>query len=82
MDKKEEYDKLKRRISNVRFSNLCKIVELFGFKLKGMKGSHRIYMREDVREILNFQEVKGMAKPYQVRQFLRIVENYNLLERD
>jgi len=29
--------------------------------------------------MLNFQEVKGKAKPYQVRQF-KIIERYNLLE--
>jgi hypothetical protein len=27
-----------------------------------------------VRELLNLQEVRGQAKPYQVRQFLRLVE--------
>jgi len=30
--------------------------------------------------MLTFQEVKGKAKPYQVRQFVRIIEKYNLLE--
>jgi len=30
--------------------------------------------------MLNFQEVKGKAKPYQVRQFIKIIERYNLLE--
>jgi len=27
---------------------------------------------------LNLQEVKGEAKPYQIRQLLRLVERYNL----
>jgi hypothetical protein len=31
-----------------------------------------------VRELVNLQEVGGKAKPYQVRQFLRIVERYDL----
>jgi len=30
--------------------------------------------------MLNFQEVKGKAKPYQVKQFIRVIEKYNLLE--
>jgi hypothetical protein len=29
-------------------------------------------------ELINLQEVGGQAKPYQVRQFLKIVERYNL----
>jgi hypothetical protein len=31
-----------------------------------------------VPELLNLQEVRGMAKPYQVRQLLRLAERYNL----
>ncbi len=30
--------------------------------------------------MINFQEVKGKAKPYQVKQFIRVIEKYNLLE--
>ena len=28
--------------------------------------------------ILNLQDVRGEAKPYQVRQLLRLIERYNL----
>ena len=28
--------------------------------------------------LLNVQEVRGEAKPYQIRQFLRLVERYAL----
>jgi len=31
---------------------------------------------------LNFQNVEGKAKPYQVRQFIKIVEKYYLVEED
>jgi hypothetical protein len=31
---------------------------------------------------VNLQEVKGEAKPYQIRQLLRIVEKYNLTLED
>ena len=46
-----------------------------------MKGSHRVFVREGVKELLNFQDVKGKAKPYQVRQFIKLIEKYSLLER-
>jgi len=31
-----------------------------------------------VTELLNLQNVNGRAKPYQVRQFLRLVEKHHL----
>jgi len=31
-----------------------------------------------VTEVVNLQDVRGMAKPYQVRQLLRLAERYNL----
>ncbi|KCZ70705.1 hypothetical protein ANME2D_02728 [Candidatus Methanoperedens nitroreducens] len=48
----------------------------------GGKGSHRTYMRNGIREALNFQNVGGWAKPYQVRQLLKIIDKYNLLEEE
>lgn len=41
-------------------------------------GSHHIFTHPDLAEILNLQSVRGEAKPYQVRQLLRIVEKHNL----
>ncbi|MCL0061061.1 type II toxin-antitoxin system HicA family toxin [Dehalococcoidia bacterium] len=69
MDKSETYGKLKRNPSNVRFEQACKAAELFGFRFRGGKGSHRIFVRRGIREMLNFQSVRGKAKSYQVRQF-------------
>ena len=64
MDKREIYQNLKGNPTDVRFEEICKTAELFGFRFRGGKGSHRIFVRAGVREILNFQEVKGKAKPY------------------
>jgi hypothetical protein len=36
------------------------------------------FVHPQVRELLNLQEVRGKAKPYQVSQFLKLVEKYNL----
>jgi hypothetical protein len=80
MDKKEICEKLKRSSANIRFEEICGYAIDFGFVHKGGKGSHRVFTREGVREILNLQSVKGMAKPYQVRQFIKIIERYGLLE--
>ena len=80
MDKREIYEKLKRNPVNVRFEEICNIAKLFGFKFRGGKDSHKIFVRGGIREMLNFQEVKGKAKSYQVKQFIKIIEKYNLLE--
>lgn len=80
MDKQRIFDELKGNPKNVRFARLCKAAEAFGFRFRGGKGSHQIYVREGVREMLNFQNVEGKAKPYQVRQLIKIIEKLNLLE--
>jgi hypothetical protein len=71
-------DKTKNNPQNIRFNEICKLAEAFGFTCRGGKGNHTIYSRKGVIELINFQNVYGMAKPYQVRQFLRIVEEYSL----
>ena len=71
---------LKKNPKNIRFNKLCKIAEKFGFKFRGGKGSHRIYVKKGIKEMLNFQNVHGKAKPYQVRQLIKVIEKYNLLE--
>ncbi len=60
-----------------------RLVEAFGFELRRTSGSHHVFVHSDVRELVNLQEVRGQAKPYQIRQFLRLVERYALsLEAD
>jgi len=68
---------------NVRFADMRRLVEAFGLSLSRVNGSHHIFTHPDIPELVNLQEVRGQAKPYQIRQFLRIVEDYNLrLEED
>ena len=67
---------------NVRFTDLTALVEDFGFELVRTKGSHHIFKHTDVEELINLQEVKGEAKPYQIRQLLKLVEKYDLKLED
>lgn len=80
MERRQVYESLKRNLKNVRFEDLCRAAEAFGFRFRGGKGSHRVYVRQGVAELLNFQNVGGKAKPYQVRQLLKVIEDHNLLE--
>ena len=52
--------------------------EAFGFRLSRISGSHHIYVQADIPELVNLQNVNGKAKPYQVKQLLRLIERYNL----
>ena len=65
-------------VANVSFSDMRRLVESFGFELRRTSGSHHIFVHAEVPELLNLQDVRGQAKPYQVRQFLRLVERYAL----
>jgi predicted RNA binding protein YcfA (HicA-like mRNA interferase family) len=75
--------KLLKRLSegnlkNVAFGDMVAMVEGFGFQLIRTSGSHHIFTHRDVSELVNLQDAKGETKPYQIRQFLRLVEKYNL----
>jgi hypothetical protein len=82
MDKRQLYKELTQKLKNLRFKRLCLIAEAFGFQFKGGRGSHRIYYQEGIRELLNFQNVNGKAKPYQVRQLIKIIEKYDLFNEN
>jgi hypothetical protein len=65
---------------NVRFRDLCGLLLALGFDER-IRGSHHIYSRADVAEILNIQPRDGgMAKPYQVRQVRDLLVKYRLGE--
>ena len=53
-------------------------VVALGFGLQRVSGSHHIFIHPDVPEPVNLQDVGGQAKPYQVRQVVRLAERYDL----
>jgi HicA-like toxin of HicAB toxin-antitoxin system len=63
---------------SLRFTEAVQLAKAFGFVLDRISGSHHIFKRSGVPELLNLQNVKGMAKAYQVRQLLKIAEKHNL----
>jgi predicted RNA binding protein YcfA (HicA-like mRNA interferase family) len=70
------------QLKNIAFGDMINMVEGFGFRLDRVSGSHHIFIHPAVQELVNLQEVRGEAKPYQIRQFLRLVERYNLRLED
>ena len=69
-------------VQNVAFEDFCRLIEQFGFSRVRIAGSHRIYAHPAIQELVNLQDVGGEAKPYQIRQVLRLIERYNLQLED
>jgi predicted RNA binding protein YcfA (HicA-like mRNA interferase family) len=67
---------------NVSFADMVSLVTAFGFMLQRTGGSHHIFAHPNIPELINLQEVAGEAKPYQIRQFLRLRERYNIRMED
>ncbi len=78
-----KYEKLLGQIlrgasdSNVSFDRLCQLLRHLGFDER-IRGSHHIFSREGVEEILNLQPIGSKAKAYQVKQVRGMILNYNL----
>lgn len=63
---------------NVAFSDLIYILESLGFQ-KRIKGSHHLFCKDGVEEIINIQPTSGKAKPYQVKQVRAVIVKYQLV---
>lgn len=66
------------RDNNIEFSDLQRLLDYFSFHHR-VKGSHFIYWREGVEEIINIQPDGNKAKAYQVKQVRSIIHKYGLL---
>lgn len=63
--------------NSILFDEACYLLENLGFSVR-IKGSHHIFFREDVEEILNIQPKDGKAKAYQVKQIRNIIIKYKM----
>jgi hypothetical protein len=63
--------------ANIPFAGLRGLLLRLGFQER-IKGSHHIFWREGVEEILNLQPKGSKAKPYQVKQVRGVLLKYKL----
>ena len=62
---------------NFEFSEICTLLERLGFSCR-VNGSHHIFFRDGIEEIINLQPKGGKAKAYQVKQVRNIIVKYGL----
>jgi predicted RNA binding protein YcfA (HicA-like mRNA interferase family) len=76
MSKKEKLlQRAKNNQKNIRFQDFCTLMIYFGFVLQRISGSHHLYQHPDIDEVMSVQPKKdGLAKAYQVRQFLSVID--------
>lgn len=66
---------MRRNPKGVRFSDLCQVCDFYFGAPRHIGSSHRVYKtpwQGDPR--VNIQDCQGTAKPYQVRQVLKAIE--------
>lgn len=84
MKKMSKFDKLVLKIlsglsdNNIEFDELRKLLLQLNFEER-IKGSHHIYYKEEIEEIINLQPHHQKAKLYQVKQVRNLIIKYKLI---
>lgn len=63
--------------ANIAFTELCQLLDKLGFAER-VRGSHHIFTKDGVEEILNVQPQGSKAKAYQVKQVRNVIFKYKL----
>ena len=67
--------KARNNPQGLRFAELCKLAQCFGWTHDRTRGSHHLFKRPGSMGLMVFQDAEnGRAKPYQVRQLLRSID--------
>ena len=65
--------------ANINFEELRQLLRWLGFDER-TRGSHHLFRKSGVRELINLQREGGKAKVYQVRQVRQVLLRYGLGE--
>ena len=66
-----------RSDANIRFNELRALLRYLVFEER-VRGSHHLFNKEGIVEIINLQSRAGHAKPYQVKQVRQLILKYKL----
>lgn len=67
--------------ANISFSDVRQLLIHMGFSER-IRGSHHIFTKDDIVDILNIQARGSKAKPYQVKQVRNVILKYKLGEEN
>jgi len=76
-------DKIREKVllgasdTNIDFNDLRNLLNLLGFQER-IKGSHHIFSKNNIEEIINIQPKGNKAKAYQVKQIRNMILKYRL----
>lgn len=63
--------------ANIGFEDLRGLLLHLGFEER-VRGSHHIFFKTGIEELINLQQSESKAKPYQVRQVRVVVARHGL----
>ena len=63
--------------ANISFDRMCQLLDRLGFKER-IQGSHHIFTKNNIKEILDLQSKGSKVKPYQVKQVRNVILKYKL----
>jgi predicted RNA binding protein YcfA (HicA-like mRNA interferase family) len=63
--------------ADISFLELCNVLKYLGFKER-INGSHHIFYKDGIKEIINLQPKDSKAKPYQIKQVRSVILNYKI----
>ena len=65
--------------ASILFSAMKSLLSRLNFEQR-VRGSHHIFFRSGIEEIINLQPKGSKCKPYQVKQVRQIIVKYKLAE--
>ena len=63
--------------ANINFEELRQLLHWLGFAER-IRGSHHVFRRSGIRELINLQRDSSKARVYQVRQVRQLIARYGL----
>ena len=63
--------------ANIAYRDLCSLLDRLGFT-GHTRGSHHLFRKEGIPDMINLQRDGSKAKPYQVRQVRSVILKYQL----
>jgi virulence-associated protein VapD len=64
--------------ANIAFEDLCQLLRHLGFDER-TRGSHHLFRKSGISELINLQREGSKAKVYQVRQVRAVLVKYRLV---